>query len=163
MSLKIDLTRFNWKSYRSYARLNNGQEETLRSYLNYDFAIECFVRALETAPVRPDLLIGGVPIGESTDGQIVFQITCLQKTESGVECDDFFTAVCHRDYVEQFCSELEEQYQRCAEIYLPGADLKPTSPRPADCTTSAALESSAPTDCPFDALIARLAGAIRSK
>ncbi len=130
MSLKIDLTRFNLKSYRSYARLNNGQEETLRSYLNYDFAIECFVRALETAPVRPDLLIGGVPIGESTDGQIVFQITCLQKTESGVECDDFFTAVCHRDYVEQFCSELEEQYQRCAEIYLPGADLKPTSPRP---------------------------------
>jgi hypothetical protein len=56
--------------------------------------------------------------GESTDGQIVFQITCMHKIENGVAWDDFFTAVCRRECVEQFCAELEEQYQRSAAIYF---------------------------------------------
>jgi hypothetical protein len=108
MPLKIDLTRFNLKPYRTHARFNSGQEEMLRYYLDYDFAIEGFVRALETTPnIRPGFLIGGVPIGETTDGQTVFQVTCLQQTANGVECDDFFTAVCHRDRVDQFCPNLK--------------------------------------------------------
>ena len=98
---------------------DNGQKEKLRSSLDDHFAMECFVRALETAiKHRPGILIGGVPIGESTDGQIVLQITWMHKIENGVACDDFFTAVCRRECVEQFCAELEEQYQRSAAIYF---------------------------------------------
>jgi hypothetical protein len=131
MSLKIDLSRFSLKQFKSYARFDNGQEEKLRSYLDYDFAIECFVRALETAiKIRPGVLIGGVPISESTDGRIVFQITCMRKVENGVACDDFFTAVCPRESVEQFCAELEEQYQRSAAIYLPASDPELMKPKP---------------------------------
>jgi len=131
MSRKIDLSRFSLKQFRSYARFDNGQEEKLRSYLDYHFAIECFVRALETAiKIRPGVLIGGVPISESTDDQIVFQITCLQKMENGVAWDDFFTAVCHRESVEQFRAELEEQYQRSAAIYLPASDPDLMKPMP---------------------------------
>ena len=86
--------------------------------------------ALETAiKHRPGILIGGVPIGESTDGQIVFQVTCMHKIENGVVCDDFFTAVCHRESVEEFCAELEEQYQRLAGIYLSALDTKLTKKR----------------------------------
>ena len=119
MSLKIDLSQFSLKQFRSYARFDNGQEEKLRSYLDHDFAIEFFVRALETAiKIRPGVLIGGVPLGESTAGGIVFQITCMQRVENGVAWDDFFTAVCHREAVEQFCAELEEQYHRSAAIYF---------------------------------------------
>jgi hypothetical protein len=131
MSLKIDLSRFSLKQFKSYARFDNGQEEKLRSYLDYHFAIECFVRALETAiKIRPGVLIGGVPISESTDGRIVFQITCMRKVENGVACDDFFTAVCPRESVEQFCAELEEQYQRSAAIYLPASDPELMKPKP---------------------------------
>ena len=131
MSLKIDLSRFSLKQFRPYARFDNGQEEKLRSYLDYHFAIECFVRALETAiKTRPGVLIGGVPISESTDGRIVFQITCMQQVENGVAWDDFFTAVCHRESVEQFCAELEEQYQRSAAIYLPASDPELMKPKP---------------------------------
>ncbi len=131
MSLKIDLSRFTLKQFRSYARFENGQEEKLRSYLDSHFAIECFVRALETAiKFRPGILIGGVPISESTDGRIVFQITCMQKAENGVGWDDFFTAVCHRDSVEKFCAELEEQYQRSAAIYWPASDSELMKPKP---------------------------------
>jgi hypothetical protein len=131
MSLKIDLSRFSLKQFKSYARFDNGQEEKLRSHLDYHFAIECFVRALETAiKIRPGVLIGGVPISESTDGRIVFQITCMRKVENGVACDDFFTAVCPRESVEQFCAELEEQYQRSAAIYLPASDPELMKPKP---------------------------------
>jgi hypothetical protein len=131
MSLKIDLSRFSLKQFKSYARFDNGQEEKLRSHLDYHLAIECFVRALETAiKIRPGVLIGGVPISESTDGRIVFQITCMQKVENGVACDDFFTAVCPRESVEQFCAELEEQYQRSAAIYLPASDPELMKPKP---------------------------------
>jgi Domain of unknown function (DUF4326) len=131
MSLKIDLSRFSLKQFRSYARLDNGQEEKLRSYLDDHLAIEFFVRALETASkIRPTVLIGGVPISESTDGRIVFQVTCMQKVENGVAWDDFFTAVCHRESVEQFCAELEERYQRSAAIYLPASDSELINPKP---------------------------------
>lgn len=123
MSPKIDLSQFSLKQFRSYARFDTGQEDKLRSYLHYHFAIECLVHALEAAiKIRPGVLIGGVPIGESTDGRIVFQITCMQKVENGVALDDFFTAVCHRESVEHFRAELEEQYQRSAAIYLPAPD-----------------------------------------
>jgi hypothetical protein len=131
MSLKIDLSQFSLKQFRSYARFDNGQEEKLRSYLDYDFAIEFFVRALETAiKIRPGVLIGGVPLGESTAGGIVFQITCMQRVENGVAWDDFFTAVCHREAVEQFCAELQEQYQRPAAIYLSESDPELMKPKP---------------------------------
>jgi hypothetical protein len=131
MSLKIDLSLFSLKQFRSYARIENGQEEKLRSYLDYHFATECFVRALETAvEIRSDVFIGVIPISEATDGRIVFQITCMKKTESSVGLDDFFTAVCHRESVDQFRTELEEQYQRSAAIYLPGPDPKLVKPKP---------------------------------
>jgi hypothetical protein len=131
MSLKIDLSRFTLRQFRSYARFDNGQEEKLRSYLDYDFAIEFFVRALETSiKIRPGVLIGGVPISESTDGRIVFQITCMQKFENGVAWDDFFTAACGRESVEQFRAELEEQYQRSAAIYLPALAPELLKPMP---------------------------------
>jgi hypothetical protein len=123
MSLKIDLSLFSLKQFRCYARIDNGQEEKLRSYLDYHFATECFVRALESAvKIRSDVFIGVIPISETTDGQIVFQITCLKKVETGVGLDDFFTAVCHRESVEQFRTELEQQYQRPAAIYLPASE-----------------------------------------
>src|SRR6478672_1495645 len=129
MSLKIDLSRFRLQQFRSYARFEIGQEEKLRSYLDYHSAIEFFVGALEAAAnVRPGFLIGGVPVGESTDGRLVFQITCLQTKETGLGWDDFFTAVCHRESVDQFCTELEEQYQRAAALYLPASG--PGLPRP---------------------------------
>jgi hypothetical protein len=122
MPLKVDLSQFSLKQFRSYSRFDNGQEEKLRSSLDHHFAMECFVRTLETAiKHRPGILIGGVPIGESTDGQIVFQITCMHKIGNGVAWDDFFTAVCRRECVEQFCAELEEQYQRSAAIYFTSA------------------------------------------
>jgi hypothetical protein len=131
MSRKIDLSQFSLKQFRSYARFESGQEERLRSYLDYDSAIECFVGALETAiKAPPGVLIGGVPISESTDGRIVFQITCLQTNETGAGSDDFFTAVCRRESVDQFCTELEEQYQRSAAIYLPDSDPGLTTPKP---------------------------------
>jgi hypothetical protein len=131
MSPKIDLSRFSLKQFRSYARLENGQEEKLRSYLDYDTAVECFVGALETAvEVRPGVLIGGVPISESTDGRIVFQITCLRPNVTNAGADDFFTAVCGRDSIEQFRAELEEQYQRSAAIYWPGTDPGLRKPKP---------------------------------
>ena len=131
MSLKIDLSRFTLRQFRSYARFDNGQEEKLRSYLDYDFAIEFFVRALETSiKIRPGVLIGGVPISESTDGRIVFQITCMQKFENSVAWDDFFTAACGRESVEQFRAELEEQYQRSAAIYLPALAPELLKPMP---------------------------------
>jgi hypothetical protein len=131
MPLKVDLSQLSLKRFRSYARFDNGQEKKLRSSLNQHFALECFVRALEIAiEHRPGVLIGGVPIGESTDGQIVFQITCMPKIGNGVACDDFFAAVCRRECVEQFCAELEEQYQRSAAIYLAASDPKLMTPRP---------------------------------
>ena len=131
MSLKIDLSRFSLKQFRSYARFDNDQEEKLRCYLDYDFAMEFFVRALETSiKIRPGVLIGGVPISESTDGRIVFQITCMQKFENGFAWDDFFTAACGRESVEQFRAELEEQYQRSAAIYLPALDPELVKPTP---------------------------------
>ena len=130
MPLKLDLSQFSLNQFRSYARFDNGQEEKLRSALDHHFAVERFVCALETAiKQRPGILIGGVPIGESTDGQIVFQITCMHKIDNGVACDDFFTAVCHRESVEEFCAELEEQYQRSAGIYLSALDPKLTKKR----------------------------------
>ena len=65
--------------------------------------MDCFVRALETAiKHRPGILIGAVPIGESTDRQIVFEVTCMRKIENDVALDDFFTAVCRLECVEQF-------------------------------------------------------------
>jgi len=80
MPLKVDLSQFSLKKFRSYSRFDNGQEEKLRSSLDHHFAMDCFVRALETAiKHRPGILIGAVPIGESTDSQIVFQITCMRK------------------------------------------------------------------------------------
>jgi Domain of unknown function (DUF4326) len=86
---------------------------------------------LETAvEVRPGVFIGGVPISESTDGRIVFQITCLRTNVTNAGADDFFTAVCSRDSIEQFRAELEEQYQRSAAIYLPGTDPGLTKPKP---------------------------------
>jgi Domain of unknown function (DUF4326) len=131
MSLKIDLSLFSLQQFRSYARIENGQEERLRSYLDYHFATECFVRALETAvKIRSGVLIGGIPISEATDGRIVFQITCMKEMEVGIGLDDFFTAVCHRESVEQFRAELEEQYQRSAAVYLPASDLEPVKPKP---------------------------------
>ena len=130
MPLKLDLSQFSLNQFRSYARFDNGQEEKLRSALDHHFAVERLVCALETAiKHRPGILIGGVPIGESTDGRIVFQITCMHKIENGVACDDFFTAVCHRESVEEFCAELEEQYQRSAGIYLSALDPKLTKKR----------------------------------
>ena len=130
MPLKLDLSQFSLNQFRSYARFDNGQEEKLRSALDHHFAVERFVCALETAiKHRPGILIGGVPIGESTDGQIVFQITCMHKIDNGVACDDFFTALCHRESVEEFCAELEEQYQRSAGIYLSALDPKLTKKR----------------------------------
>jgi hypothetical protein len=130
MPLKLDLSQFSLNQFRSYARFDNGQEEKLRSALDHHFAVERFVCALETAiKQRPGILIGGVPIGESRDGQIVFQITCMHKIDNGVACDDFFTAVCHRESVEEFCAELEEQYQRSAGIYFSALDPKLTKKR----------------------------------
>jgi hypothetical protein len=130
MPLKVDLSQFGLKPFRCYARFDNGQEEKLRASFDHRFAMKCFVDALEAASAhRPGALIGGVPIGESTDGQILFQITCLQKKENGIACDDFFTAVCRRDCVEQFCAELEEQYQRPAAIYLPASGPQLVKPR----------------------------------
>jgi len=130
MPPKLDLSQFSLKHFRSYARFDNGQKEKLRSALDHHFAVECLVCALETAiKHRSGILIGGVPIGESTDGQIVFQITCMHKIENGVACDDIFTGVCHRESVEEFCAELEEQYQRSAGIYLSALDPKLTKKR----------------------------------
>ena len=131
MPLKVDLSQFDLKPFRFYARFNNGQEQKLRASFDHQFAMNCFVGALEAASTRrPGMLIGGVPIGESTDGQILFQITCLQKNENGIACDDFFTAACRREYVERFCAELEEQYQRSAAIYLPASAPQLVEPRP---------------------------------
>ena len=74
MPLKVDLSQFSLKKFRSYSRFDNGHEEKLRSSFDQHFAMESFVRALETAIKRQSgILIGGVPIAESTDGQIVFQ------------------------------------------------------------------------------------------
>ena len=141
---------------------DNGQEEKLRCSFDHHFCDG--VRALETViKHRPGILIGGVPIGESTDGQIVFQITCMHKSENGVACDDFFTAVCHRESVEQFCAELEEQYQRSAAIYLPASDPKLMKPRAVRFTTGAGSRSSVPMGCRLNASIVHLAGAIRSR
>ena len=130
MPLKVDLSQFSLKKFRSYARFDYGQEEKLRSSLDHHFAMDCFVRALES-PIkhRPEILIGAVPIGESTDSQIVFQITCMRKIENYVALNDFFTAVCRPEYVEQFREELEEQYQWSAAIYLPASDGKLMKPR----------------------------------
>ena len=120
MPLKLDLSQFSLNQFRSYARFDNGQEEKLRSALDHHFAVERLVCALETAiKHRPGILIGGVPIGESTDGRIVFQITCMHKIENGVACDDFFTAVCHRVSVEEFCAELEQHRRRRASAGSP--------------------------------------------
>jgi hypothetical protein len=131
MSLNIDLSRFSLQQFSTYARFDNGQEEKLRPYLEYQSAIECFIGALETADrIHPEAFIGGIPIGESVDGRTVFQITCMQKMENGVTCDDFFTAVCHPDSVAQFRAELEEQYQRSAAIYLPASELELIKPKP---------------------------------
>src|SRR5215467_5641671 len=90
MPLKLDLSQFSLNQFRSYARFDNGQEEKLGSALDRHFAVERFVCALETAiKQRPGILIGGVPIGESTDGQIVFQITCMHKiTTPNGECEE---------------------------------------------------------------------------
>src|SRR5262249_51936298 len=41
----------------------------------------------------------------------------------------FFIAVCHRESVEEFCAELEKQYQRSAGIYLSALDPKLTKKR----------------------------------
>ena len=129
--MKIDLSQFSLKQFRSYARFDNGQEGKLRSYLDHHLVVESFVRALETSnKIRPGALIGAVPISESTDGRIVFQITCMQKVENGVAWDDFFTAACRRESVEQFCAELEQQYQRSAAIYLPASDPDLAKPKP---------------------------------
>jgi Domain of unknown function (DUF4326) len=49
MPLKVDLSQFSLKKSRSYSRFDNGQEEKLRSSLDHRFAVDCFVRALETA------------------------------------------------------------------------------------------------------------------
>jgi hypothetical protein len=55
MALKVDLSQFNLKKFRSYSRFDNGQEEKLRSSLDQHFAMECFVRALEVndSAVKP--------------------------------------------------------------------------------------------------------------
>ena len=130
MPLKVDLSQFDLKPFRSYARFAGGQEGKLRSSFDHHFAMSCFVGALEAVSKRRSgTLIGGVPIAESTDGQILFQITCLQKIGSGIACDDFFTAACRRECVQQFCAELEEQYQRSAAIYLPASDSQPVKPK----------------------------------
>ena len=130
MQLQVDLSQFDLKTFRSYARFDSGQEGKLRSSCDHHFAMNCFVGALEAASrPRPTTLIGGVPIAESTDGQIVFQITCLQRIGNDIACDDFFTAACRPECVEQFCAELEEQYQRSAAIYLPASDSPPVKPK----------------------------------
>src|SRR5262249_37040966 len=69
MPLKLDRSQFSLNQFRSCARFDNGQEEKLRSALDHHFAVERFVCALETAiKHRPGILIGGVPIAESTGG-----------------------------------------------------------------------------------------------
>ena len=85
MPPKVDLSQFDLKPFRFYARFDNGQKQKLRSSFDHQFAMNCFVGALEAASTRQTgTLIGGVPIGESIDGQILFQITCLQKIENGI-------------------------------------------------------------------------------
>ena len=124
MPLKLDLSQFSLNRFRSYARFDNGQEEKLRSALDHHFAVERFVCALETAiKQRPGILIGGVPIGESTDGQIVFQITCMHKIENGVACDDFSSPYAtvnpSRNFAQNLRNSIKDQLESIYQRLIP--------------------------------------------
>src|SRR6516162_326351 len=124
MPLKLDLSQFSLNQFRSYARFDNGQEEKLRSALDHHFAVESFVCALETAiKHRPGILIGGVPIGESTDARSCFKSRACTKSKTvsraTIFSPPYATVNPSRNFAQNLRNSIKDQLESIYQRLIP--------------------------------------------
>jgi hypothetical protein len=110
----------------------------LRAYLNVMIVL-CFEAWLETLQKIHEILVGRrrsrwrcsrtrhllLPDVSKNSAACYSPLEC--RLDDSVEVANW--SMCHRESVEQFCAELEEQYQRPAAIYLPASDPRLLRPR----------------------------------